>query len=46
MIELDEMCMFDQLPSYVHWNLAQMQGTNIDTDLIRRGILIEMSRPI
>ena len=37
MLELEEMCMFDQLPSYVYWNLTQMQRTNIDADLLLRG---------
>ena len=27
---------------YVHWNLTQMQTTDVDDDLPRRGILTEM----
>ena len=40
-VRIGGMGMFHQLPSYVHWNLTQMQRTNIDADLLWRGILIE-----
>ena len=36
--------MFDQLPNYVHWSLTQMRRTNIDADLLWRGILSLSSR--
>ena len=40
MLKLEEMCMFDQLPSCVHWNLTQIQKTDVDIDLPQREIRI------